>query len=142
MVGVSQKPPSITVLAAGGAGYIGSQTAKDLSKAGIVRDAVQFGSLYEGTIADAALVRCIFGMHYPTSDGTAIRDYTHVTNLAEAPLKLLRDYGPRRERDAPALVSDPHRSVEMLGWTPQYSSLETIVGIVWNWHKRGHGATL
>ena len=141
MVGVSQKPPSITVLAAGGAGYIGSQTAKDLSKEGIVRDAVQFGSLYEETIADAALVRCIFGMHYPTSDGTAIRDYTHVTDLEEAPLKSLRDYGPRRG-DAPALVSDPYRSVEMLGWTPKYSSIETIVGTAWNGHKRRHGATL
>jgi UDP-arabinose 4-epimerase len=32
----------------------------------------------------------VFGTDYPTPDGTAIRDYTHVTDLAEAHLRALR----------------------------------------------------
>jgi UDP-glucose 4-epimerase len=31
----------------------------------------------------------VFGTDYPTSDGTAIRDYVHVIDLAEAHLKAL-----------------------------------------------------
>ena len=118
----------------------------------------------------------VFGTDYPTPDGTAIRDYAHVTDLADAHLKSLRhliaggdsltlnlgtgtghsvrdvihavekvsgqpvpaEYGPRREGDAPALVADPARALALLGWKPQYSSLETIVGTAWNWHKQRH----
>lgn len=118
----------------------------------------------------------VFGTDYPTPDGTAIRDYAHVTDLADAHLKSLRhliaggtsltlnlgtgtghsvrdvihavekvsglpvpaEYGPRREGDAPALVADGARAFELLGWKPQYSSLETIVTTAWNWHKSRH----
>ena len=31
----------------------------------------------------------IFGQDYPTSDGTAVRDYLHVMDLAEAHVKAL-----------------------------------------------------
>jgi UDP-arabinose 4-epimerase len=115
----------------------------------------------------------VFGTDYPTPDGTAIRDYTHVTDLAAAHLRAMRylmkdgepvtlnlgsgtghsvreviqaveaqggvpvpvEYGPRREGDAPALVADPARARNVLGWIPQYSSLGTIVRTAWQWHK-------
>src|SRR6187455_1794332 len=65
-----------TVLVAGGAGYIGSHTAKVLSKAGCepivldnlctgFREAVQFGPFYEGSIADAELLKEIVTKHRP-----------------------------------------------------------------------------
>lgn len=65
-----------TVLVAGGAGYIGSHTAKVLLKAGIqpvVLDnlstgfpyTVKFGPFYEGAISDASLVRKIVETHRP-----------------------------------------------------------------------------
>lgn len=41
----------------------------------------------------AALGRCeltIYGTDYPTPDGTAVRDYVHVTDLADAHLRALR----------------------------------------------------
>lgn len=42
---------------------------------------------------DAALGRCpplsIFGQDYPTPDGTCIRDYIHVTDLADAHIRVL-----------------------------------------------------
>jgi UDP-arabinose 4-epimerase len=116
----------------------------------------------------------VFGTDYPTRDGTAIRDYTQVTDLADAHLRALRrlmadggsltlnlgtgtghtvreviqavelqagmpvpvEYEPGREGDAPALVADPARARDLLGWIPKYSSLETIVRTAWQWHKK------
>ncbi len=115
----------------------------------------------------------IFGTDYATPDGTAIRDYTHVTDLADGHLRALKhlldggesltlnlgtgighsvrqviraveqqaglavpiNYGPRRDGDAPALVADPSRAREVLGWVPEYSSLETIVSTAWRWYR-------
>ena len=116
----------------------------------------------------------VFGTDYPTPDGTAVRDYIHVSDLADAHLRALRhlidkdesftlnlgtgtgysvrevirqvertsgvpvpvEYGPRREGDAPELVADPARARQLLGWTPRFSSLDTIVQTAWNWYTR------
>ena len=40
----------------------------------------------------------VFGDDYPTPDGTAIRDYIHVEDLAEAHIKAL-DYARRPAED-------------------------------------------
>jgi UDP-glucose-4-epimerase GalE len=117
----------------------------------------------------------VFGTDYPTPDGTAIRDYIHVTDLADAHVRALNallagggsaqyncgtgnghsvkrvveevervsgrkavvEYAPRRQGDAPALVADARLIGEKLGWTPRYSSLETIVGTAWKWATEG-----
>lgn len=113
----------------------------------------------------------VFGTDYPTPDGTAIRDYIHVNDLARAHVSALNglrnggpsvqmnlgtgtghsvreviqmvekvtgkkvplQYAPRREGDAPALVSDPRLSQRLLDWKPQVSDLETIVRTAWRW---------
>ncbi len=73
---MSQDYRSSAVLVAGGAGYIGSHTAKALLQSGVQpvvldnlctgnRSALQFGPFYEGSIADAALVREIVVRHRP-----------------------------------------------------------------------------
>ncbi|MGA2713491.1 MAG: UDP-glucose 4-epimerase GalE [Bryobacteraceae bacterium] len=73
---MSQSSSSPTVLVAGGAGYIGSHTAKALAQAGLQpvildnlctgnRFALQFGPFYEGSIADAGLVQEIVRRHRP-----------------------------------------------------------------------------
>jgi UDP-arabinose 4-epimerase len=107
----------------------------------------------------------IHGTDYDTPDGTAIRDYVHVDDLAAAHHQALerlensrnavvlnvgtgRGYsvrevidmvervtgskvpvteGPRRPGDPPVLVAATEKATEMLGFTPQYSDLETIV---------------
>jgi len=97
---------SPTVLVAGGAGYIGSHTAKFLRKAGYTpvvldnlctgnRFAVRFGPFYEGSISDPALVRRIVDEHQPAGailfaghidvgeSGRAPRKYFH-TNVSDA----------------------------------------------------------
>ena len=68
--------PLSSILVAGGAGYIGSHTAKFLQKQGIQpivldnlctgnRWAAKFGVFYEGAISDAALVERIIADHQP-----------------------------------------------------------------------------
>ena len=114
----------------------------------------------------------IFGTDYATGDGTAVRDYIHVTDLADAHLRALdrletatpsqpinlgtgRGHSvrevvdtvariggrpvpvaesPRRPGDPPELIAAPGRAREVLGWTPKYSDLETIVRHAWAWH--------
>jgi UDP-arabinose 4-epimerase len=116
----------------------------------------------------------VFGTDYPTPDGTAIRDYTHVADLAAGHLRALEyllgggqsvtlnlgtgtghsvrqvieaveleasapvpiEYGPRRAGDAPALVADASRARAVLGWVPEYPSLQAIVHTAWQWHSR------
>lgn len=118
----------------------------------------------------------ILGTDYPTPDGTCIRDYIHVTDLAQAHvlgLQYLLDNGQtttfnlgngngfsvrevidtarqvtgreitaiecdRRPGDPPALVGSSDRARSILGWTPQYADLPTILTHAWNWHQKRH----
>jgi UDP-arabinose 4-epimerase len=114
----------------------------------------------------------VMGTDYPTADGTAIRDFVHVTDLADAHVRALRHLeregasgalnlgtgsghsvreviamvervsgrtinarnAPRRAGDPPALVAAPGRARQLLGWRPQWSSLESIVQTAYRWH--------
>jgi UDP-glucose 4-epimerase len=115
----------------------------------------------------------VFGSDYPTPDGTCIRDYIHVEDLADAhvlalswlleggaPLTLNCGYGhgfsvrevldcvravsgrdfpivdgPRRAGDPPALVADPGRLRERLGWRPRHDDLRTICHSAWAFER-------
>ncbi len=116
----------------------------------------------------------IFGNDYPSADGTCVRDYVHVIDLAQAHLLSLhhmesigkgflefnlgngngfsvmevlnscseivgRDIpffvSARRPGDPAILISDSHKAVKDLGWSPEYSSLESIISSAWMWHK-------
>lgn len=116
----------------------------------------------------------IFGTDYPTEDGTAVRDYIHVDDLARAHLLALEylkrggqsrafnlgtgqgysvrhvldmieevsgipvpyQAAPRRAGDPPVLVADNRAARDILGWSPQYSSLRQIAESAWKWHSR------
>jgi UDP-glucose 4-epimerase len=119
----------------------------------------------------------VHGNDFPTPDGTAVRDYIHVTDLADAHVLALRAlisgaptdrinlgtntgfsvlevvrkagevtgknvpfaFGPRREGDVPVLLASKDKAARLLGWTPRLSSLETIIGTAWDWHRnRNH----
>lgn len=43
---------------------------------------------------------------------------------------------PRRAGDPPRLVADPQRAHTLLGWQPQFASLEQIVTHAWGWEKK------
>ena len=116
----------------------------------------------------------IFGTDYPTPDGTGLRDYIHVEDLASAHLDALTylrkggesttlncGYGhgysvrevleavekangapltiteePRRAGDPPELVAVADRVRSVLGWTPAYDDLETIVRTSLAWERK------
>jgi UDP-glucose 4-epimerase len=114
----------------------------------------------------------VFGEDYPTPDGTCVRDYVHVEDLATAHLAALerlqpgkgikvnlgsgRGYSvrevieacqkitghaipaasaPRRAGDPPELIADARLARELLGWTPRYTTIESIVETAWRWHQ-------
>ena len=115
----------------------------------------------------------IFGDDYPTPDGTALRDYIHISDLSQAhvlALKHLHNGGnsefinlgngqgfsvkevietakkitgkpieariaPRRAGDPSRLVADSKKAREVLGWTPQFPDLESIIESAWAWHQ-------
>nr|WP_295970121.1 UDP-glucose 4-epimerase GalE [uncultured Bacillus sp.] len=115
----------------------------------------------------------IFGGDYPTEDGTCIRDYIHVVDLASAhhlALEYLRrdsesnvfnlgngngysvkevietarkvtghsipaELKERRQGDPAVLIASSEKAKIVLGWKPQFDSLEKIIRDAWNWHK-------
>ncbi|SDI28145.1 UDP-glucose 4-epimerase GalE [Desulfosporosinus hippei] len=114
----------------------------------------------------------IFGTDYSTPDGTCIRDYIHVLDLAKAHVLALEALGkgiesgvynvgtgsgfsvrevietarqvtgrripvvesPRRPGDPDRLVAKVEKIKELLGWSPQHSTLEQIIESAWAWH--------
>ncbi len=111
----------------------------------------------------------IFGDDYDTPDGTCIRDYIHIKDLAQAHILALApgitgpfnlgngdgysvkevidvarqvtghpipaELQPRRPGDCTRLVADAAKARNVLGWNPQYASLETILRHAWAWHQ-------
>lgn len=115
----------------------------------------------------------IFGEDYATPDGTCIRDYIHVSDLAQAHILALDSLlaggennvfnlgngvgfsvrevietarrvtghpipavvSPRRAGDPAQLIASSEKAKTVLGWKPQYDSLETILATAWAWHK-------
>ena len=116
----------------------------------------------------------IFGTDYDTPDGTGIRDYIHIEDLAAAHLYALKylekggasttinvGYGvgesvrevigvvkevsgvdfkvfeaPRRPGDPANLVAVADRIRTLLGWSPSYQDLHTIISDAWRWEKK------
>ena len=117
----------------------------------------------------------VYGTDYETPDGTPIRDYIHVTDLADGHLRALAyllgggdsrvinlgtgrgssvreiiaavenvtsrslpvQHSPRRVGDPPVLVADYTLATELLGWSPRYSDLHTVISTAFRWHLTG-----
>ncbi|MEK7543846.1 MAG: UDP-glucose 4-epimerase GalE [Patescibacteria group bacterium] len=116
----------------------------------------------------------VYGNDYETPDGTCIRDYIHIVDLAQAHIqaaqylaqggesvalnlgvgkgysnlevldtiervtgrKVARSFAARRPGDPAKLWADNQKAKKVLGWTPEYSELETIIGSAWKWHSK------
>jgi len=94
-------PIEPAVLVAGGAGYIGSHTAKFLRDAGYVpivldnlctgnRFALRYGPFYEGAISDAALIRRIVDQYRPQG-AILFAGHIDVGESARAPRKYFHN---------------------------------------------------
>ncbi|WP_313628272.1 UDP-glucose 4-epimerase GalE [Enterococcus italicus] len=49
----------------------------------------------------------------------------------EIPVKV----GPRRAGDPAVLVASPQKAKTILGWTPEYTTIEMIFSSAWSWHQ-------
>lgn len=115
----------------------------------------------------------IYGDDWQTPDGTCVRDYIHVRDLAQAHVLALEtnepgvhriynlgsgdgysvrevidmcrkvtghpipaEVAPRRAGDPATLIASSRKIIEELGWTPQYTDLETIVSDAWAFTSR------
>lgn len=115
------------------------------------------------------------GNDYNTHDGTCIRDYIHVWDLADAHLRAINwsqanpepkaavmnlgtqhgisnheilDYvllnfgpvevtvGPRRSGDPDRLIADAGMAHQLLGWKPNYSTINQIIDSAHRWYTR------
>ena len=115
----------------------------------------------------------VFGDDYPTPDGTCLRDYIHVVDLADAhvlALEYLRkggasdifnlgngqgfsvkemiaaaekatgrsikvEIGARRAGDPAQLIASSEKARTVLGWNPQFTDVEQVIGTAWKWHE-------
>lgn len=110
----------------------------------------------------------IFGNDYPTSDGTGVRDYLHVVDLARGHLQALdkvkvmtgvgysvlevvRSFAKATGKDIPYVITerrpgdiaecyaDPSKAFRELGWKAE-KSLEEMCKDSWRWQKNNpHG---
>ncbi len=100
----------------------------------------------QGHVSDFA----VFGDDYDTPDGTAIRDYIHVTGTgfsvrdilgaieAETGRAVPHLVKPRRAGDPTYLVADPTAARETLKFRTAHSDLATIIRTAWAWHRKAH----
>ncbi len=115
----------------------------------------------------------LYGNDYETKDGSCIRDYIHVEDLAQAHILALEyaiktkksdsfnlgsgigysnlevldevkkvsnvnfkiEIKDRRAGDPPKIFADNKKAIDVLGFSPKFSDLETIVKTAWNWHS-------
>lgn len=113
----------------------------------------------------------MFGDDYPTEDGTCVRDYIHIIDLASAHYRALEYLRKGRDSDIfnlgngysvkqvvevtrsvtghtiPAevkerragnpitLIASSEKAKSVLGWKPEFDSLEKIIEDAWRWHK-------
>jgi UDP-glucose 4-epimerase len=166
--------------AAGGPGYVALRyfNVAGCEPSGTIGQSTPKATLLVKVACEAATGKrpgvAIYGTDYPTPDGTGLRDYIHVEDLATAHLDALTylrnggestvlncGYGhgysvrevlaavakangealnineePRRAGDPPELISIAERVRDVLGWTPQFDDLDTIVRTSLEWERK------
>ncbi|MEM9969486.1 MAG: UDP-glucose 4-epimerase GalE [Pseudomonadota bacterium] len=69
-----------------------------------------------------------------TGTGASVRDVIETASrVVGFPPQI--QVGPRRAGDAARLISGSEKAAEALGWSPESSDLETIIGDAWAWHQ-------
>jgi UDP-glucose 4-epimerase len=165
---------------AGGPGYVALRyfNVAGCEPSGTIGQSTPKATLLVKVACEAATGKrpgvAIYGTDYPTPDGTGLRDYIHVQDLATAHLDALTylrkggastvlncGYGhgysvrevlaavegangspltiseePRRAGDPPELIAVADRVRDVLGWTPRFDNLDTIVTTSLEWERK------
>lgn len=75
-----------------------------------------------------------------TGRGTTVKEIVAAAERATG-RKLMCRTGPRRVGDPPALVAAAEKARRELGWTPQHSTIDTIMASACAWHTAQAAAT-
>ena len=70
-----------------------------------------------------------------TGTGTTVMEIVEAVERVSGAL-VRRKVGPRREGDPPALVASARKALEVLGWEPKHSDIDTIIQTAWAWHQK------
>lgn len=69
-----------------------------------------------------------------TGKGTSVREIVEACReVTGHPIPEVM--GQRRAGDPPELIADARLAQQLLGWTPQYTDVHSIVETAWNWHR-------
>lgn len=129
-------------------------------------------------VLDAAIGKrdsiSVFGTDYDTEDGTCVRDYIHINDLAKAHILGLEwmlkhnqsnqfnlgngegfsvkqiidvvkkvtnrdftiNYADKRDGDPATVIGSYEKVKEVLGWEPEFNTIESIIDTAWAWHQK------
>ena len=74
-----------------------------------------------------------------TGRGASVRQVIDEVRRVTGHQIIARD-ASRRAGDPPALVADPKKAGEVLGWAPQHSDLANMIADAWRWHNKRFGS--
>ncbi len=110
-----------------------------------VRDYVHVVDLVDAHVAALGRLDSSLGpINLGTKDGFSVRQIVDaVQRVTGRTLPVVE--GPRRAGDPAALIADATRASELLGWEPERSTMDEMIGSAWAWyqaHPAGYGGGL
>ncbi len=97
------------------------------------RDYVHVVDLVEAHIlALEKLDQTLGTMNLGTKNGFSVSQMVQAVELT-TDRTLPVQYGPRRAGDPPSLIADSSKARELLGWKPEHSTLDQMIGSHWDW---------
>lgn len=102
-----------------------------------VRDYVHVSDLSRAhvTALEKAVPGTFNAYNLGTGHGHSVREVIESARRVTGRQFEVRETG-RRPGDAPLLVADASKAKAELGWTPQFTELDEIVGTAWHWMRR------
>ncbi len=78
-----------------------------------------------------------WALNLGTERGTSVMEMINAAREVtgrDIPVRI----GPRRAGDPPVLVASSERAKAMLGWTPRYEDIRTVLEHAWQWAQQAH----